>query len=624
MRLLQRSGVCALALLAGAAALQFETTVVRDLVVGSDGRHLSVGAVRIPLWSAALAQAPQAFSLENVRFSFGSATYEAKRIDLTGVTSSRADIEALLSSSSFSSSSSSPQPFAERLAKVSARQISIPELKVWQTIGPETQESTHRNVVLTDIVQGRVAQATAETTGAEISDGKTSFSVSYGRMTVSDADLPTLARLYETKASDASAPLSRIYGAFSIEDINLVDKDGASLKVARVAGRDFMARPTKESWAGTTELFAQLGAKDELSPDEEARFVAVAAEFLTAFDIGFVEASGFELKDTPEASMGRIRRLAYTGATGSQPADARAEGFEVTDKNGSVRIETLSLTGFSIKPTLEALKTSSPEALRELDPTAMRALLPTLGTLRVAGIDIDTSSKDDVSKPERVKATVKEFEFTADRPFNAVPTNIRLGFKNLAMALPSDSQEDGIKDLVALGYHNLDLSFMVAASWNEATSELHLREVSAEGRDMGSLSLTGILSNVSKDVFDADTAIASVALVDAKAKSVDLTVQNSGLFERYLDKTAKEQKTTPEALRRSYGTAAAVAIPAIIGNSDQAKTLSQAIARFIAKPGRLTINAQAKDPAGLGVADLMTLSEPADALKKLNVTAKVE
>lgn len=617
MRLLHRSGVCALALLAGTAALQFEPAVVRDLVVGSDGRHLSVGAIRVPLWSAALAQTPETFSLENVRFSFGSATYEAKRIDLAGVTSSRADIEALLSSSS-------SQPFAERLAKVSARQISIPELKVRQTIGPETQETTHRNVVLTDIVQGRIGQAAAETTGAEISDGKTTFSVSYGRMTVGDVDLPTFTRLYETKASDASAPLTRIHGAFSIDDINLVDKDGASLKFARVVGRDFMARPTKDSWAGTTELFAQLGAKSELTADEEARFVSVLAEFLTAFDIGFVEASGFELKDMSEGSTGRIRRLAYTAATGSQPADARAEGFEVADKNGAVRIETLSLTGFSIKPTLEALKSTSPEALRQFDPTAMRALLPTLGTLRVAGVDIDTLNKDEGRKSERVKATVGEFEFTADQPFKAVPTNIRLGFRNLAMALPAGSQEDGIKDLIALGYQNLDLSFMLAASWNEVTSELTLREVSAEGRDMGSVNLTGVLSNVSRDVFDPDTAVASVALVDAKAKSVDLTVQNAGLFERYLNKTAKEQKTTPESLRRTYGTAAAVAIPAIIGNSDQAKTLSQAIARFIAKPGRLTINAQAKDANGLGVADLMTLTEPADALRKLNITAKVE
>lgn len=608
--------------MAGMAALQFEPAVIRDLALGNDLHRVTVGAVRIPLWSAAWAQAPSAFSLDNVSFTFGSATYEARRIDLTGVTSPRAEVEALLSPSTGT-------PLAERLARVNARQIAIPELKVRQNVGTEAHAIVYRNVVLADIAQGRIGQTTVDTTGVEISEGRKGLALSYGRMSVADLDMPAFARLYEMKAADASSPLARIHGAFSIDDVSLVDNEGVSMKVARLSGRDFLARPTKESWAGTVDLFGRLGAKDDMTADEEAQFLSVLADFLTAFDIGFVEATGFELKDASkggaEAATGRIRRLAYTGTNGSEPADARAEGFEVTDKDGSIKIETLSLTGFSLKPTLEALKSARADALRELDPTAMRGLLPTLGTLRIGGVDIDTLNKSETGgKPERVKATLKEFEFTADQPFKAVPTNIRIGFRNLAMALPPDSQEDGIKDLLDLGYQNLDLSFMLAASWNEARSELNLREVSAQGQDMGSISLTGLLSNVSKDVFDPDTAVASVALVDAKAKSIDLTVQNSGLFERFLAKTAKEEKTTPDALRRTYGTAAAVAIPAMIGNSDQAKTLSQAVARFIAKPGRLTINAQAKDPAGLGVVDLMALTDPSDALKKLTITAKVE
>ncbi|HZH52566.1 MAG TPA: hypothetical protein VEZ16_11875 [Microvirga sp.] len=620
MRLLHRSGVCALALMAGAAALQFEPAVVRNLAFEDGGARLTVDAVKVPLWSAARAQAPDTFGLENVRFTFGSATYEARRIDLSGVTSPRADVEAL-----FSASSSAP--LAERLTRVNARQITIPELKVSQKIGPETQETVHKNVVLSDIVQGRIGQATADTTGAKLSDGKTSLSISYGRMSVGDVDLPAFTRLYETKADGSSAPLTRIHGAFSIEDIGAVDDEGVSLKVARLSGRDFMARPTKETWAGTTELLTSLGGKDERSPDEEAQLVSVIADFLSAFDIGLVEATGFEVRDTStdNPSTGRIARLAYSRSADGKPADARAEGFEVTDKDGFVRIGTLGLTGFSLKPTLEALKSIDREALKNLDPTAMRTLVPTLGTLRVANVEVDSLSDEGPgSPPERVKASLKEFELTADKPFNAIPTNIRLGFRNFAIDLPPDSQEDGIKDLLALGYRNIDLSFLLAANWNEAAGELALSEVSVDGRDMGSVTLTGILGNVSKEVFDPDTAVASVALIGAKAKSLEVTVRNTGLFERFLETTAKEEKTTPEALRRTYGTAAAVAIPAMLGNSEQAKTLSQAVARFIAKPGRLTINAQAKDPAGLGVVDLLSLSEPADALTKLNITARVE
>jgi hypothetical protein len=113
MRLRYRTSVCALALIAGSAAMQLEPAVVRDLVFDHNGQHIAVGAVRVPLWSAAWAQSPDVFSLENVSFTFGSVSYEAKRIEFSGVTSSRAEIEALFSSAS-------SEPMAIRLARINA------------------------------------------------------------------------------------------------------------------------------------------------------------------------------------------------------------------------------------------------------------------------------------------------------------------------------------------------------------------------------------------------------------------------------------------------------------------------------------------------------------------------
>jgi hypothetical protein len=65
-------------------------------------------------------------------------------------------------------------------------------------------------------------------------------------------------------------------------------------------------------------------------------------------------------------------------------------------------------------------------------------------------------------------------------------------------------------------------------------------------------------------------------------------------------------------------------VPAMIGDSEQAQGLSQAVARFIAKPGKLTVNATPKDPSGFGIAEAVVMSEPKDILNKLNVSAKAE
>jgi len=368
-----------------------------------------------------------------------------------------------------------------------------------------------------------------------------------------------------------------------------------------------------------------MAEREDRSSDDQARLFSTVADLLDAFHIGVMEATGIEVNSKGHDSTGqaRISRIAYTGGSDAQPADVRWEGFEFSDEENRVRIDGMSLTGFSFKQTIEGLRTLQGRSLDEIDPTAMRSLVPTLGTLRLSGLAIDGTA-DDEGKKVKVQAGLKGFELTADKPVNAVPTNIRIGVQNFAMALPPNSTDDGIKELVALGYKNVDVSFLAAATWNEATSEIALSEVSFQGQEMGNIALTGVIGNVGKDLFNADTALATVALLGAKAKALDLTVENKGLFERYMTKAAKEQKTTPESLRRTYAAAAAFVVPAMIGSSEQAQTLSQAIARFIAKPGKLTVNATPKEPSGLGIAEAVMLPDPKAILGKLNVSAKAE
>ena len=64
--------------------MSFEPAVLRDLAIDNGGRRIAIGAVRVPLWSAAFAQSADSFSLDNVSFTSGSATYEAKSIDVVG------------------------------------------------------------------------------------------------------------------------------------------------------------------------------------------------------------------------------------------------------------------------------------------------------------------------------------------------------------------------------------------------------------------------------------------------------------------------------------------------------------------------------------------------------------
>jgi hypothetical protein len=95
----RRSAVLLTATILAGAAFTIEPAVMRDLTVNAAGGRLSVGAVRTSLIGAALAQS-DTVTLDNVVLTLGPVTYKAKRVEFTGVTSSRADIEALFDKAS--------------------------------------------------------------------------------------------------------------------------------------------------------------------------------------------------------------------------------------------------------------------------------------------------------------------------------------------------------------------------------------------------------------------------------------------------------------------------------------------------------------------------------------------
>jgi hypothetical protein len=240
--------------------------------------------------------------------------------------------------------------------------------------------------------------------------------------------------------------------------------------------------------------------------------------------------------------------------------------------------------------------------------------------MRLAGLVIDPAKQGKGSESSG-PISVAAIEIAAAKPVEGLPSEIRIALSDLSLTMAGADEDSPLGNLIGLGYDKLTLSLGAAAHWNETRQEIVIRDMSVRATDMGSATLAGMIGHVSRDVFHPDSTVAAVALIGATAQSLDLTIQNGGLFERIVAREAKRQKRTPEELRRDYGIAAAIGIPAALGNSVAAKTLGNAIARFVAKPGRLGIQAKVKDGAGIGLADIAAGAEPAAMLDRLEVTA---
>lgn len=615
-------GIAALAGLAIAAG--GVAPVWRDVTLtNADGARVTIGAIRLgasPI-GAAFAQDAQTIALENVVLELGLSTYRLPRIEFAGTSLGRAELLSLFDGKA-------SEPLAARLARLTARQVSAPEIIVEQQIGPERQTIRYRNVAATGLVQGRVASIVAETAALETKGGRAgAVAGTLGRLTIADLDLGEAMRVYAERRNGPPGELARIYGAFTLENVDLRTDKAVEIKVSRIGGRDFLARPTAGSLSDSMKVLGAADNPDKASPAEQAKLLGAAIEVLDAMAVGSLEAVGIDIRDPTDSNeaTGRIARIAYTAGAGVQAADARIEGLEIVAKDGRARIASIAFTGFGFGATVDGLKDLAGRPSADPDPAVLRRLIPTIGTVRLAGLDFDVPNES-AKGPRRqnMRFAVKDIEVTADKPLNGIPTNLRLAVDHLTFTVPSGSTEEGLKDLAAMGYGAVDLSWTTAASWTEPGNELVIREVSMRGSDMGSLMLRGVLGNVSRDVFHPDSAVALVALIGATAKNLDVTVVNQGLFERVIAREAKNDRAAGEKLRREYGMAAAVAVPTMLGNSAQAKTIGQAVARFIAKPGRLTLSARTKEAGGLGVADLALLDQPAAILDRLDITATAE
>jgi hypothetical protein len=564
---------------------------------------------------------PDAVTLENVVFDLGVLSYRMPKVEVLGSSLSQAELTALLAPTS-------NDPAASRFARLSAREARIPELRIEQSWAGLRGLVVYRDVVARDIVNGRVGSLTSpEGTLEAMVENLGNIKATSGRSALDGVDLAHAAAVFGQANDSQRSEMKPLYGAFAMDAFTMTGPQGVDVRIARMTGSGVKARPIAQAWNTYMTMLSREPDFEKLAPAERARFFGAAADLYEGIEVGSMDATGIEVRNpsSKDQAVGRIARVAFAGETASQPGDMRAEGMEVLSNKGKARIATIALTGFSYKETVQGLRSLGEKPLDKLDIGDLRRLIPTLGTLRVSGLDFDVpNEKATTPGAENIRFGLKDMEITADKPLNGIPTNLRLALDNFTFAIPADAKEDGLRELAAMGYKALDMSFATAANWNEPGNEVLLREVSVRGTDMGSVVLRGVIGNVSKDVFNVDPAIAMVSLIGATARSVELRVENNGLFERLLAQQAKQQNKPADDLRREYGMAAAVAVPALLGNTPSAKSIGQAVARFVAKPGRLIISARPKDAAGLGITDFMASPSPAAVLEKLEITATAE
>jgi len=574
----------------------------------------------------ARAQASHAYAKDLV-IEAGATTYRIKQLDLSGTALQSADLAALFDPKN-------PRSLQERLQQLDAGALTAPEVIAETKRDGYVQTVIYRNVSLNTLEAGRATAARINRTELKLAGPNGTIEGTYGAVKASGIDLTLAAQMLGANVSagsDKTVARAPFLETLEISDVQLANQEAHSrLTIEALRARDIKAQAPATA-ASTEPHMAEskeAGAKGLLDKDQPAvpgAFDNLAGTLPASLDIGAMEADKLDLVLTNPQNQ----PLHLSFAKG---AFTNYSAFTF----GTVHLQDVGLQSPALAFTLQDL------ALRDVDFTTVRtllreatenntmiglqAILPRVDQLDLAKLDVSkfgekVPATDQDPGRDPLSFKVEHLHTERSQPFEEMPTRIDGTITHLLVDL--DKNHSGLfKDLASFGYKALDLSSQLAVVWTPDKQQLNVDNV-IDAKNMGKVTLSALLTNISKQFFSSkDVETTRHATEAARLKSAELTIDNDGIFDKFLSQQAQAQNKPLADLKRSYTSAAAVVVPILLGNGPGAKLIGAAVSKFIADPKKLHLLATMPD--GLTLKDVDLIQTPGLLLDKIEIQVSHE
>lgn len=569
---------------------------------------------------AANAQTPSA-SVDDVTIDAGFAIYHIKHIDVFGSAMSAADLRQL-----FDANDSKSLP--ERLRGLTAERIVAPEVLA-DVPGTPGQTVTYRDFVLTGVSAGHVTDASAQSVSMALTDNNAgNVSGDFGALAAHNIDLVLAGRIAASSRGDVEEAKGLLYESFSLEGGGFVaPKQNVEITFGRISGSNVKARPFSTPLSALPKDNSQ---PQVMSPAQKRLMAGFGADLLDSFDIGTFEMRDLRLKGVSDSKPfnAHLDRMTLADLGDAKIGEFSFAGFSTTTSdNTRVSFDNVAFRGFDMSAMRARLRTAAADIAQPLDEAKPRELMPNLREFSLSGFEYHGPGSGEaiVAGAGRAGTNVRinRMDTRTSDLFEGIPTALTASLDGLSFDVSPTSPDDSLRTIAGLGYSRVEIGSRMDVAWKQSAEELAVNEVSVAAAGMGAWKLTGLLTNVSKDLFAPEPAVAQAAALSALVKTVDLTVTDQGLLNRMMANEAKRSNRTPDAVRSEWVTAAAVGIPRALGDAPASRTLGAAVSKFIAKPNTLRVTANA--PNGIGAAELMLFSQdPAAFLKRMDVQASAD
>jgi hypothetical protein len=493
------------------------------------------------------------------------------------------------------------------LAATKVQSISIPTLSATSS-SPSTAEGPGRNIAeygftnlrAIDCNDGRLGNVTIDhaiVTGSVADVGD--YSVEIEKLSASDIDTTAFIPIVDTSKQKDDG-YRTIYRTLSSGPYRISFNKMANVRLESTSLENFALRPSVFADPAVLGLGLGMGSLNPASPSDRRAFAGAVARAYEGIRVGKAELRGFEADAAIATS--KVKAITLTGLENGRAAEIAVEGVDTqVAPNGPITIGRAAITGVDL----------SAIARQSADPTQP----PSLSMLTMfSGIDIK-----DVQMRESLSAAnvwVESFSAAWDKFIGPVPSQIRVSSRFHTTIDPAAT--DPVLRYLADQKRQLSVGLELGAVWNEAAHTLVISPVSADIPGLYAVKATLTMNNAPAAITSPDTATLAREMANLEVGRIEASVHDLGGLAILLQEIAREQHTTPDAIRKSMADTAR----SLAAANPEFQSLSLAIAQAVEKPGStLRVAAIPRQRLMLGDAVGIGWTVPLALLSQFNIEA---
>lgn len=438
----------------------------------------------------------------------------------------------------------------------------------------------HGATTLEQFADGRLARASVEPSRFTISGGDVNASGTLGRIDASAIDIAAMFILFDPERRPAEQEFRTVYGTVSIDGYEVRTPAGILQGWKRMEIADVAIKPSviaAEDIAATSLKARDVASAGETLADEDA--AALLRAVATLYDglrIGSISFTGLT-STQPDGGTGTLASLKAGPLTDGLLESLTLDDFQGTDGDGApLRITHLALSRLRPGAVMELAADGLVDPDSRAGLTWFMRLSGLIGGVELAGVRMPSGEKDN---PIDIDRLALSFEGEPD----TLPTGIAA---SLRMSGPTSAiRNDGPAfALVPDGMKRASVAVDLAGSWDEEEARVTLAPLYIEVSDAFSLAAKVELSDVDESVFSAQPDEAMAGVLSSSLSLLELTVRDSGIYERKLDEAARQQKLDPDSIRQLFAGFAELLLSQAVSDRPELEPAVQAFIGFIQHP----------------------------------------